>query len=280
MEILMKKFLKILGIVILILVIIVAGLAIWQWKYVKALIDGVRYDQAAIGEQSVKNAENTISAVNDQLTAPLREMTDEEKEKIASGELSQTAVMAQIIAEATGISLPAADAVSSAAADADDNSAGDSKVDSEAGSSDSGNSAGGNSSGGNSEGSGSSSAESASSSADLLIADAVSQLYVLQSQYTSQIEGLVSRAKAYYNEQKTQSGSTAAKSSTLAKFSGEVASMESSCDSKVEAVLSELTANLNAIGADTSVVSTLRTAYRNEKASQRAAYVNKYSSKL
>ena len=84
------------------------------------------------------------------------------------------------------------------------------------------------------------------------------------------------RAKSYYSQQKSTVGEAAAKSSTASMVSGEVSSMEGACDAKVEAALGELSTSLKAIGADTSIVGELRSAYEREKSNQRKAYVNRY----
>lgn len=297
----MKKFLKTLGIILLVLVIIAAVLVVWQWRYVKALIDGIRYDEEELGRKQLENAEKTISSVDEQISVPLREITEEEKQKIASGELSQTALMAQILAEALGTSLPdtapvnensqpaSAEAGAVTEPSAEGGSGGEAALPpSENTASGSENSETAQPSGTQPSGSGQTGSQqtvppqtnpanaTAAQSSDQMIAGAVAKLYELQAQYTSQLDGLVGRAKAYYHEQKAQNGSAAAKSSTAAKFSGEVASMENACDAKVEAVISDLTQQLKSVGADTSITSTLRSAYQNEKSIQRAAYVNKY----
>lgn len=275
----LKKILKALGIIILVLVIIAAGLIVWQWKYVKALIDGLRYDEEALAQKQVQTAEKTISSVDEQISVPLREITEDEKARIASGELSQTALMAQILAEA--LAAPVPDAVSAEGTPAEEAASAQNEGTVSNQTAESGApavTAPADNTSAVSEQSGNSPTQSAAPSADSdqLIADAVSQLYQLQFQYTSQIDSLIGSAKEYYKQQKAANGSAAAKSSTLAKFSGEVASMENSCDAKVESLLSDLTSRLNSIGADTSIVSTLRSAYENEKSIQRASYVNKY----
>ncbi len=334
----MKKFLKITGIILLVLIIAAGVFVGLNWKYIKDLVTGLTVNEQQLGVKRVESTETALSDVNSYMETELRPMTEEEKAAIESGELSQTAVLAQIIADAAGIDLdemlsgeytgeetpapeggggdeqsggeqaPAnsgggsepqpdnggnsGDATATKPSDNGGNSGSATESKPSGGSSsgsattakpaDGGNS--GNSTatkpadGGGSGNSGNSTASNppAVSGSDQLVASCVSKLYNLQNQYTSQIANLAARAKAYYTEQKKTAGSAAAKSGTIAKFSGEVTSMESSCDAKVEAVLSELSSNLKAIGADTSIVGTLRESYNNEKSAQRAIYVNKY----
>ncbi len=309
----MKKFLKVLGIIILVLAVIIAGIAAYNWMYVRAVNDGLRYADAQLVEKQKKNTEEHISSVNEKVTVELRELTEEEKAQIASGELSQTALMAQILSEAVGAPLPSAEESTSpdetaappvqeaqpsvqtpevqtpevqtpaqqkpaeqapvqqpaqqtpvqqpvqqpaqqteAQKPAEQPAQADTATAPQT-------------------------EQQPSVSSDQLIAEAVGKLYNLQAQYTSQLDSLVSRAKSYYVEERKAGNSAASvKSAAAAKFSGEVTAMESACDAKVNAVVNDLRSKLTAIGADTSITSTLLSAYENEKAVQRAAYVNKY----
>ncbi len=102
----MKKFLKVLGIILLVVILVIGVLTALSWKYVSALITGLTTDEAQLGQQRVENTETSLSSINDYMGGELRDLTEDEKSAIQSGELSQTAVMAQIIAEAAGIELP------------------------------------------------------------------------------------------------------------------------------------------------------------------------------
>ncbi len=282
-----KRVLKVVGIILLVIVVIVAVLAVWNWKYVKALLDGMMNDETQLAERQLQQTEKNISEVNSYMESELRDMTQEEKDKMLAGELSQTEIMAKIISEATGIPLPDVSLTPAPGQDTEDDDRQTDVDTSGIESSSSGETAASGGDNTQADGTPSGNPNQAASSesqtsnpqtanSDQLVANAVNKLYVLQGEYTSQLAGLVSRAQSYYSEQWRTNGSAAAKTNTVSKFSGEVASMEGACDAKVEAVLGELTSQLNSIGADTSIVGTLRAAYNNEKASQRAAYVNKY----
>lgn len=297
----MKKFFKVLGIILLILVVLAAAVIAWQWKYVSAVIDGLRYDDEALAQKAIENTEQAISGINEEVSVELREMTQEEKDKIASGELSQSAVMAQILAEAVGLPLPdpaaAATEGGEAGAAAPEQTApagGAGNADNPAPPAQSGEAApkpqpqdGGKTPAKDESPSGSESASGGSSAAapttsDQYIAAAVSKLYALQSQYTGQIEGLISSAGAYYREQKAATNSEVkARANTISNFANRVPAMEAACDAQVEAVISELTGQLNSIGADPSgIVAKIRNSYESEKESQRASYSKRLSKYL
>lgn len=278
----MKKALKIIGIILLVIVVIAAALVIWQWDYVKSFLDGIMYDEETLGYQQVIATEKTVSEVNDYLSTSIRELTEEEKEKIAAGELSQSALLAQIISEATGV--PLEESTDSSAVTVPDAAYEEPQIEQPADKEEppkpeesspktpvkpvqpeNGASA-----------SNSKPSQGGISITDKTVAETVNKLYGLQSQYTGKLQGLLGRAKTYYYQQKAASGAAAARANTITAFSGEAAAMESECDAKVEALLGDLTSKLNSMCADTSIVGTLRSAYKSEKASQRAAYVNKY----
>lgn len=274
----MKKkgiVLKTIGIIFLAMAVAVGAFAYKNRVYVAALIDGIRYDEKDLGEKNVKSAEKTVEKINEQISVELREITPEEKEKIASGELSQTAVMAQIIAEAVNIPL-VPDAEDVVEANQQGTATEPSKETNQHNQASSSGSDTQNQPANQPQNQPATLSPQSAKSSDVLIAEAVSQLYGLQSQYTARLEGLVGSAKSHYLQKLQEVGNTEAKKSTLSTYSSQVVAMEGECDAKVEGVLSGLSTDLNNIGADTSIVSTLREAYKSEKATQRASYVNKY----
>lgn len=273
----LKKALKIIGIVLLAIVVVIGILVALNWKYVIALINGLTMNAEQLGKQRVENAEKALTSVNKYMDAEIRPLTDEEREKIEAGELSQTEVMAQIIAEATGTVLDAREEDGQSGDNGAAQPEGEAPVEQPAEDAPAGQgSVPQNNAPEQTAPSKNETPKPSASSSDQLVAACVNKLYGLQAQYTAQLDGLAARARAYYDQQKPIVGAAAAKSGTFSKFSGEVSSMEGGCDAKVEAALGELSSGLKAIGADTSIVGTLRSAYESEKSNQRAAYVNRY----
>lgn len=272
----MKKALKITAIVLLVLVAAAAALAVWQWRNISALISGVRYSSEELAEINVTNAEATLADMNSQVSVELRDMTEEEKQKIASGELSQTSVMAQIFAEAMPEAAPEAADAPSAQTDAqtptDEAAPPAQQADASAKPAKKPEAA--------AKPSAPKQTEPPAKTADQLVAEAVARLSSLQSSYMGKIDSALVNAKAYYDQQKTVSSKAVARSNALSKLVGDVNSLQSQCDAEVEGVLSKLSAELDARGADKSIISTMRDAYENEKAAQKAAYVKKYADKL
>ena len=111
---------------------------------------------------------------------------------------------------------------------------------------------------------------------DSIISKYMAQLYGLQNTYTARAEALISQGANYYENLKTTGQASSARATTIAHFTPKVRGLESECDGKVEAVLSNLKTDLEAIGADTSIIATIRTTYENEKKLKLSYYANKY----
>ncbi|MCH5187579.1 MAG: hypothetical protein J1F63_04195 [Oscillospiraceae bacterium] len=271
----MKKALKIIGIILLIIVVIIAGLAAWQWKYVSAVIDGLRLDDAQLGERQVQHAQKAIADINSQVSVELRDMTEEEEQLVASGELSQAEVMARIFAEAMGTELPSLEDLAT-------EPGGNAEVAPAVEPDEEGGEVAGQTPEESTHAAGSDgineSPRPAALSSDQYVAAAVSKLYALQAKFTGSIDEAISSAHALYRDQKAATGSEMkARTSAINKLTGDINSLEASCDAQVEAVLGELTNQLNSIGSNTSVVSTIRGTYEKEKEDRRAGYIQKFS---
>lgn len=111
---------------------------------------------------------------------------------------------------------------------------------------------------------------------DEKISQQIAKMYVLKAQYTSALEGLRSSIIAEYKALPKDKHTTASKEALGKKALGMAASLESSCDANVNAVISELKSILSAAGRDMSLVSSIQTAYNNEKQLKKAYYINMY----
>lgn len=111
---------------------------------------------------------------------------------------------------------------------------------------------------------------------DSIISKYMAELYGLQNVYTAKAESLISQGASYYESIKTGPQDSAARAATITHFTPLVRSLESECDGKVETVITNLSDDLAAIGADSSIISTIRTTYANEKQLKLSYYANKY----
>ena len=123
----------------------------------------------------------------------------------------------------------------------------------------------------------SSHSSSASQGYDAQLAAMVGEIYALRASFVGQLDGLLQQAKAEYStlspEQREKQ-----KSSLASKYIGLAGSLESSCDSQMEAILSRIQKHLKETGGDTSLVKEIRRVYENEKALKKSYYMSMMSS--
>lgn len=100
--------------------------------------------------------------------------------------------------------------------------------------------------------------------------DIVARIYVLRSGYTGRVDSLIAQALADYRANK------GTESELMTQYVGKGYALEAECDAQIEALLSELSAELKRTGGDMGLVSQIRTAYQQEKSLKKAAIIAKY----
>ena len=236
----MKKFLKIVGIIVLCFVVLIGGVAVWQRDHIKALINGVKYSEEELGEMLTTAQDDLKKAVESFSGEELRDYTEEEIQQIESGEVSSDEVIAKIINEAVEKKLSQQENTSK-----------------------------------NEESKAANSAP-AEKSAEMVINEHVAQLYALKSSYMGQLDALVAQGAAEYRAWAKEGKAASAKQSLLPQYISRAAGLESACDGEVEAVISSLTAELKKRNHSLDIIKTIRSAYANEKSIKMAQLVNKY----
>ncbi len=282
-----KKILTSVLIVLLTLIAIIAAICLWQRENINAFIMSVNYDKAQIAEKIQKNDQDLKQEVERYFPNGIREFTEDEKKKIASGEVSEKQILAKILSESErSLTSEEAEAIVDAIAKKNPyatitynpetvitptkKSESTSKDDSQ-----------------NKEqhivviGRPSSSPENNPSvpekpnpSQESIISKHVSRLYALEGKYISAIERVVSSAKSEAKSKGLQKKDTSQLLAIGASYTGIVNSLEASCDAEVEGVISSLKSELEAINGDLSIISTIRSAYANEKSLKRAYYMS------
>ncbi len=100
------------------------------------------------------------------------------------------------------------------------------------------------------------------------------QFYSLKAYYSGQLGQLESQARSEYSSLTKEQKKSTSKAAFVAKYAGRASALESECDGKVNGILSGMKAELKAIGADTAVIDTIKSAYASEKAARKAQYMN------
>ena len=233
----MKKTTKILLIIAAVLIIAVSSLAVWQWNNIKSIYNGVNESGEEIQNKRTENQKELVYSLNEYLDDDVRELTDEEKTQIETGEISVDEVYLRIFEEKQAVNSENQGSVDS---NSKDKSA------------------------------------SAKVSKDEIVVKYMTQLYSMQSKYTAQAEKLIQDGKNYYKYLRKTQNSATAKTNTITHFTSIVRGVESACDSEFEALISELEKELGTAGENTDITRTIRNSYKKEKQLKLSYYANRY----
>lgn len=238
----MKKVIKIALIILLVIVVAIGATVIWQRKNIASIMQGLTMEMQEIENKKGENDKNLIDEVNSLLDNGLRELTEEEQKLIAEGKATYQEIYTRILEDTNNEKV---------VYNQEKEEFEVTKKEPEK--------------------------EVASlSNKDEIVNKYIAQLYALEASFEARSEALIAEGKAYFeNKKKTVSGPEA-RSSTVTAFASRVRAVQSDCDNKVSEVVSNLEKELKRIGADTSIVSTIRSTYENKKQLKLSYYSNKY----
>lgn len=248
----MKRWKKILLIVVLVLLVAVVGLLIWQRENVGALYTALTTDQDTIlknMEQSKQDLEDSLTDYDITVFAP----TKEQNEALLNGTAS-----ADEIKTALGL---------------------DNTDDQDVVSSDEGSTAEPSPSAAPGESlkpSGQSQTDSMQSQANALVEKCMAELYACQVDLMAQLGSMKQEALSQWNSLDAEQRTTQKLQEIGLNGLMKCYDLEVVTDQEVKAILATYRTKLEAIGADTAVLDSLWKYYSNEKAAQKAYYINKY----
>ena len=114
---------------------------------------------------------------------------------------------------------------------------------------------------------------------DEIVSKYMAQLYAYQSEFEARAGATISQGAQYYNKLvKEKVDKPTARTKTITHYTPIVNGVEAECDAKVEAVIANLKKELEAIGAQTDIIGTIRETYAREKQLKLSYYANKYLS--
>lgn len=108
------------------------------------------------------------------------------------------------------------------------------------------------------------------------IANLVAKMYVMKAEFTASLTNLENTTLKDYAALSDEEKTSEVKAKMMSEVLSTVAAMEKDCDTQVEEILDRLTELLNEDGKDLSLVDSIETAYKNEKTTTKAEYINKY----
>ena len=237
----MKKTLKILLVILIAISLIAGGLAIWQRKNIESILIGLREDSTQIDKRRNDNQTNLVDDVNTFLDAPLREMTEEEKEKLEKGETTASEIYQKLFEEKIE------ETKDEKKQEEIQNKPKDEAV-----------------------------STTPKESKDEIVSRYMVDLYKLQNEFNARAESTIKAGGWYYEKRKTRQHDPVARAETITHYTPIVRGIEKECDTKFEGVVKKLEGELIAAGYDTAVINTIRNTYANEKRLKLSYYANKY----
>lgn len=194
------------------------------------------YSSDQLGDMMKENSEQLDGEIRTYFGNNLREYTEEEKRQLESGEVTADVLLSKIIAEKyeNDENKKTVQGETSPTSQVPDNSA----------------------------------------KAEAITGKYVSRLYSLQGTYIGKLDGLLNTAIAEYKAVPEEKRSKAKMISIASKYIPKGYALESSCDAQVNSLLADLKKELEVIGADTSIISTIRSHYQSEKSMKKAYYLN------
>jgi uncharacterized protein YxeA len=242
---LLGKIVKVFLCLLLVLVIAIAALCYWQRDNISAFVKSRNSNSEDIAEEMSVSKAKTNEEIEKYNVPIKRDFTVEEEEQIRKGELSVEEAVSRLF-QADGTSQTQTNTATGETA---------------------------------SDGSSGSVAEDTTTALtpeQEIISNYVTQIYSLKAEYIGKLGSLERELKAEYKSANGTSKSAATIASFVQSNMGRAISMESECDAKVDALLTDMRNELSAIGADTSIVDTIEDAYIEEKALRKSYYLSLY----
>lgn len=237
-------------------VLIIAALCFWQQNNIKALFIFATNDSEQT-EKLIQENKNKVSEVIEKYPdASVRELTEDEEEKIANGEMSISEAVDMLISEANeksdSVNPSSGESTKPQGSQTTANAGSDSETKP-------------------------SSASSTKSTESAVIQRYTAELYSMKAYYIGQLNQIEGKARAEYSSMSTAEKKNLSKAAFVGKYASYATSLMGECDGKVNSLLSSMKAELKAVGGDLSIISTIKQAYEGEKAARKAYYLNMIS---
>lgn len=243
------KLLKILLCLLLVIVAAIAALAIWQMDNINAVITARSTSQEDIAQQISTSKANTQKEIEKYNIPIARDFTLEEEMEIQNGTLSVEEAVKRIMK------------TSSAAAEGEESAekGGSNGVQGTQGSS-----------------AGADNGEELTKEQQI-VAKYLKEMYTLKAYYIGELGAFERDLKSQYKSTYGTDKNAAAIAKVVQNNMGRVISLESECDKKVDGILANMKSELEAIGADTSIVTVVEDSYVNEKSLRKSYYLSLYN---
>ncbi len=242
---------KILLAVLIIILVLIGYFAYVQWNNIEAVVDGLRYDE----EQIQQNTEAAKTEVNDYMKenqlAEIRELNEEEEKALDEGKIDDDDAV-KIMTGKTTLDDVITKKEQESKNDGKEHKP--SKTEPEP-------------------------KEDEPVNYDQLISEKVAQMYVYKSRFLGKLNTLAVDAEDEFHRTFPKSEWTYDnRTKIIMKHLGEAMAMEKECDTNVSILVSDLKELLKKAGRDTGLADQIQKAYNDEKKNMKAAYMKEYFS--
>lgn len=248
----MKRWKKVILIILLTILVLIAAFAVWQRENLKALFIYLRSSKADISVQLTENRDHTQEVLSKYGDITVRDFTPEEEAAIINGTLSIEDALAKINKENAGSSSfsktqnsqPSAPEKSDKPATTPNGIQKNSKPDV---------------------------TESA------IVNTYLGKIYGIKAKFLGKLSGVKSSAKNDFYALPSEKRTSANKKAIIADHVMRCYELENECDAQIETLLSQMKDELVKIGASTSIIGEIRSTYQNEKSIKKAYYLSMLS---
>ena len=258
-----KKAIKTVLIIVCVIAAVLALIGVWQRENIKSIVNSFRYSEEQITEKLTDNDAKLQDIIDNTDYIEVRGgLTEEEESALASGKISADDAVRLVRGQVTLDELNAEkeakssqttdgsgqikDNTAPAAAEKPDTDVKDTPEAPETGKD------------------------------DVMkdkVSDIVAQLYVVKSDFISQLEAT---GQSAYNEYVASGGGKAELAALSDTYLSKAGALEAQCDAKVNELLKQLQSALREGGGDMSLVKEVKQYYYNEKSLKKSYYLNKY----
>lgn len=243
----MKRWKKILYGGLILLLLLMAGLCLWQKENIMAIRDGLQYSSEEIEEKLQENQQTIQDAVSAAPEVVVRDVTEEEKQALKDGTITQQELVDRLIApeqvpsNGNGEHLQSSHQGSSTPAE-EENPVKESPV--------------------------------MDPEYQKKVSAIVAEVYVLREQYTIELDNMYETAKAEYKRMSEKERTKEKLVDWAAGYMSKAIKLEKNCDAKMDDIVLRLDTLIRENNGDLSLVDTVVYTYASEKSLKKAWYMS------
>ena len=250
----MKKSTKIILTILTIIIIISSAVVLWQYDNISAVLNGLTKSSEDIASEINRKREDLKVKVEKYTNSLINDLTAEDEQKLLKGEMSLDEIAKKYDLPIEYINdenneqedfSPTKDVSESQQSNfgksSDDVTVDNSKI------------------------------------IEKEIGDSVSRMYALKAKYVNKLGELEREVIDQYSKLPKEKQNTEGKKELVTANIDYVASLEKTCDTEVDNVISTLEKTLNDLGGDVEIINILKNAYADEKELRKSYYLSLYN---